>query len=156
MRIDVSGERRERPIRHPDRDRRHVLEGVRHGEQENVHSYLAKTSLIGVIRMLLAGTFSLSAPITLSSSRSACGFSPSYSIGENASAASACFNAGASFATITIERRSAERCLLIAALTSSLVSCPSAVRMYPVNSPMPYQRESRAYPSCSSWRAVIT
>jgi len=35
--IDVSGEGRQRPVRHPDGDRRHVFERVRHREQQDVH-----------------------------------------------------------------------------------------------------------------------
>ena len=37
MRIDVAGERRERAVRHAHRDRRHVLERIRHREQQNPH-----------------------------------------------------------------------------------------------------------------------
>jgi hypothetical protein len=37
MRVDVTGEGRERPVGHTDGDRRHVLEGVRHGEQQDAH-----------------------------------------------------------------------------------------------------------------------
>ena len=44
MRIDVAGERRERAVRHPDGDRRHVLERVRHRQQEHPHA--AKLTMI--------------------------------------------------------------------------------------------------------------
>ena len=37
MRIEVAGQRRERAVGHPDHDRRHVLEGIRHREQEHIH-----------------------------------------------------------------------------------------------------------------------
>ena len=37
VRIDVAGQGRQRAVRHPDRHRRHVLEGIRHREQEHVH-----------------------------------------------------------------------------------------------------------------------
>ena len=35
--VDVASERGQRAVRHPDRDRRHVLEGVRHRQQQGVH-----------------------------------------------------------------------------------------------------------------------
>src|SRR5205807_130001 len=35
--IEVPGEGRQRPVRHPDGDRRHVFERVRHREQQDVH-----------------------------------------------------------------------------------------------------------------------
>ena len=35
--IDVAGQRRQRAVRHADDDRRHVLERVRHGEEQDVH-----------------------------------------------------------------------------------------------------------------------
>jgi hypothetical protein len=47
----------------------------------------------GVIRTRSAEMFSFSAPITWSSSTSACGFGPSYLSGEKASVTSACFSA---------------------------------------------------------------
>jgi hypothetical protein len=37
MPVHVAGQRRQCPVRHPDDDRRHVLERVRHGEEEHVH-----------------------------------------------------------------------------------------------------------------------
>jgi hypothetical protein len=37
VRIDIPGEGRQRPVRHPDGDRRHVFERVRHREQQDVH-----------------------------------------------------------------------------------------------------------------------
>ena len=56
--------------------------------------YFANTSATGVIRTLSAAMFSFIAPITLSSASSVGGFSPSYLIGESASATSACFRRG--------------------------------------------------------------
>ena len=37
VRVDVAGQRCQRPVRHPDGDRRHVLERVGHREQQDVH-----------------------------------------------------------------------------------------------------------------------
>jgi hypothetical protein len=37
MFVHVASERSERAVRHPDRERRHVLEGVRHREKQHVH-----------------------------------------------------------------------------------------------------------------------
>ncbi len=37
VRVDVAGERRERPVGHPDRHGGHVLERVRHRQQEDIH-----------------------------------------------------------------------------------------------------------------------
>lgn len=45
---------------------------------------------------------------------------------------------------ITTDRSVADRCFRIAALTSSTVSFASRSRMYEVNSPMAYHRESSA------------
>ena len=36
--VDVAGQRAERPVRHADPDRRHVLERVRHRDEKDVHS----------------------------------------------------------------------------------------------------------------------
>ena len=38
--VDVARQRRQRAVRHADRDRRHVLERVGHREQEDVHRAL--------------------------------------------------------------------------------------------------------------------
>ena len=38
MRVDIAGQRRERAVRHADGDWRHVLERVRHREQQDVHA----------------------------------------------------------------------------------------------------------------------
>ena len=40
MRVDVAGERRQRAVRHADGDRRHVLERIRHAQQEHIHRVL--------------------------------------------------------------------------------------------------------------------
>jgi hypothetical protein len=37
MRVDVAGKRRQGAVRHADRERRRVLERVRHREQQDVH-----------------------------------------------------------------------------------------------------------------------
>ncbi len=47
MRIDVSRQRRERTVRHADGERRCVLEGVRHREQQNLHEGIMKESGTG-------------------------------------------------------------------------------------------------------------
>ena len=36
--VDIAGQRAERAVRHADADRRHVLERVRHRDEEDVHS----------------------------------------------------------------------------------------------------------------------
>ena len=38
--VDVAGERRQRAVRHADGDRRHVLERIRHAQQEHIHRVL--------------------------------------------------------------------------------------------------------------------
>jgi hypothetical protein len=40
MGINVPSERGKGPVRHADSDRRHVLEGVRHRQQQYVHDIL--------------------------------------------------------------------------------------------------------------------
>ena len=40
VRVDVAGERRQRTVRHADGDRRHVLERIRHAQQEHIHRVL--------------------------------------------------------------------------------------------------------------------
>ena len=54
MAIDVAGERRERAVGNPDRHRRHVLERVRHRQQEDVHTVACQQSPVGSCR---AGPF---------------------------------------------------------------------------------------------------
>jgi len=75
--------------------------------------------LTGVIVTWSAGIPSFSAPITLSSSSSTCGFSPSYVIGENASETSASRSVSASCVMQTTVSVSLDRCFRIAALTWS-------------------------------------
>ena len=43
--VDVARERRERAVRHANRDRRHVLEGVGHRQQQDIHRRCASASL---------------------------------------------------------------------------------------------------------------
>src|SRR5262249_4201360 len=89
----------------------HAPRGHRRDADAGQHrsGHFANTSAIGVTVTCEAGMLSFSAPITRSSSSSGLSFAPSYLIGENPSATSACFSPCASFAMITIERFSAFR-----------------------------------------------
>ena len=73
----------------------------------------------GVIRDVARRDVQLQRADHRSSSSSSFGFSPSYLIGENASATSACFRPAASFVMMTTDRLRAVRWRLIAALTCS-------------------------------------
>jgi hypothetical protein len=44
-RIEVAGERRQRTVRHADGDRRHVLERIRHRQQQDVHDPIGLETL---------------------------------------------------------------------------------------------------------------
>jgi hypothetical protein len=88
--------------------------------------------------------FNFISPICLSSSSKACGLLASYLIGENASLTSACFNPAASLVMITTDRFLADRCFLMAALTSAALSFDRASRIMVVNSGVPYHCESSA------------
>ena len=114
-------------------------------DRRRYRPYALKTSSTGVMRTASARMPSLRAPITLSSASSSAGFSPSYVMGENASATSALLQA---FGVLRDDdHREVGRATGACGSRGSrrpASACASRSRMYAVYSPMPYHSESSA------------